>query len=181
MSRHGPTGTFTHNAWHSPEVLEIVSKIAGIDLVPVMDYDIGHINFSVKSEEETRKELDTINQQKKFFDDDEGIAGCPWEDDSPVVGWHTDSYPFVCVLMMSDCTNMVGGETALKKADGSVLKVRGPEMVGRSNICGSHGSLYLFRVVLSFSRVATSPIRRCALSEHRSVSPLLHLFALRTR
>ena len=31
--------------------------------------------------------------------------------------------------MLSDCTNMIGGETALRKADGSIMKVRGPGMV----------------------------------------------------
>lgn len=108
-----------------------MSKIAQVDLVPAMDFEIGHVNFSVKSEEQTQKEIDTIRHQKSFFNDDEGIAGCPWEDDKPVVGWHTDSYPFVCVLMLSDCTNMVGGETALQTGTGEVMKVRGPEMVGR--------------------------------------------------
>ena len=34
--------------------------------------------------------------------------------------------PFVCVLMLSDCTNMVGGETAILTADGDVMRVRGP-------------------------------------------------------
>lgn len=112
-----------------------MSKIAGVDLVPVMDFELGHINISVKSEEETRKELDAIARQKQFFAEDEGIGGCPWEDDAPVVGWHTDSYPFVCVLMLSDCTNMVGGETMLRKADGTTMKVRGPQKV----CCWSHG------------------------------------------
>jgi hypothetical protein len=94
-----------------------------------MDFEIGHINFSVKSDEETEKEMDMISKQKRFYEDDEGISGCPWEDDKPIVGWHTDSYPFVCVLMMSDCTNMVGGETALRTANGEVIKVRGPQEV----------------------------------------------------
>jgi hypothetical protein len=93
-----------------------------------MDYEIGHINFSVKSSEETREERAEIESQKRIYEDDEGIAGCPWEDDKPIVGWHTDSYPFVCVLMLSDCTDMVGGETALRTGTGEILKVRGPEM-----------------------------------------------------
>jgi len=120
-----------------------------------MDYEIGNINFSVKSEEQAQGELAAISRQKQYFADDEGIAGCPWEDDKPVVGWHTDSYPFVCVLMLSDCTNMVGGETALLTGDGNVLKVRGPQMVVSrlpalhlhadccSGMCRSHaGSIY---------------------------------------
>ncbi|KAF2876508.1 hypothetical protein BDV95DRAFT_483811 [Massariosphaeria phaeospora] len=117
---------FTHDAWHHPDTLAVMSKIAGVDLVPAMDYDVAHINFSVKTDEQTKEELHIINKAKNFYAEDEGIAGCPWEDDKPIVGWHTDSYPFVCVLMMSDCTNMVGGETALRTANGEVMKIRGP-------------------------------------------------------
>jgi hypothetical protein len=51
------------------------------------------------------------------------------EDDTPVVGWHKDSYPFVCVLMMSDTTGMVGGETAIRTGTGEIKKVRGPTKV----------------------------------------------------
>jgi hypothetical protein len=126
MHRYAP---FTYDAWHHPETLSIISKIAGVELVPEMDFEIGHINFSVKSEKDTQKEREEIESQKRLFEEDEGIAGCPWEDDKPVVGWHTDSYPFVCVLMLSDCTDMVGGETALCTGDGDILKVRGPQMV----------------------------------------------------
>lgn len=126
ISRHAP---FTYDAWNNPETLSIISKIAGVDLVPAMNCEIAHVNFSVKSEKETQEELAAINREKEGFENDEGIAGCPWEDDSPVVGWHTDSYPFVCVLMLSDCTNMVGGETALRTPNGDIMKVRGPGMV----------------------------------------------------
>ncbi|KAF2650252.1 hypothetical protein K491DRAFT_697472 [Lophiostoma macrostomum CBS 122681] len=118
---------FAYDAWNSPETLKIISSIAGIDLIPEMDFEIGHINLMVKTDDETKAELAAIRKQKRFFADDEGIAGCPWEDDKPIVGWHTDSYPFVCVLMLSDCTNMVGGETALRTATGEILKVRGPQ------------------------------------------------------
>ncbi|QDS67647.1 hypothetical protein FKW77_004659 [Venturia effusa] len=119
---------FTYDAWNHPETLAIISKIAGVDLIPEMDFEIGHINFSVKSDKDTQLEKEEIATQKRLFEEDEGIAGCPWEDDKPVVGWHTDSYPFVCVLMLSDCTGMVGGETALCTGDGDILKVRGPQM-----------------------------------------------------
>ena len=91
-----------------------------------MDFEIGHVNISVKSEKQTKDELAAIERQQNNHSD-EGTA--PKEDDKPVVGWHTDSYPFVCVTMLSDCTDMVGGETALRTGDGNVMKVRGPEMV----------------------------------------------------
>jgi len=117
-----------YDVWKSPEVLEIVSKIAGVELVPEMDFEIGHINISVKSEEQKAADLAAV-AEKESREADEGVAGCPWEDDRPIVDWHTDSYPFVCVTMLSDCTTMVGGETALRTGSGDILKVRGPAMV----------------------------------------------------
>lgn len=80
-----------------------------------MDWEIGHINISSHDEQKT-----------------EAIAmasGAEADDEKPIVDWHTDSYPFVCVTMLSDCTTMIGGETALRKGDGSIVKVRGPQMV----------------------------------------------------
>lgn len=123
---------FVYDVWKNPETLAIVSKIAGIDLVPEMDLEIAHINISVKSEEEKREELEAVAERANY-EADEGIGGCPWEDDKPIVGWHTDSYPFVCVTMLSDCTDMIGGETALRTGKGDIMKVRGPQMV--SNLC----------------------------------------------
>lgn len=109
---------FIYDAWNSPELLEIVSKIAGIDLVPAIDFEIGHVNVSVSTKDEQKAALQKMRD-----------GGMDDEDDTPVVGWHTDSYPFVCVLMLSDCTNMVGGETALRTGSGEIMKVRGPGMV----------------------------------------------------
>ena len=90
-----------------------MSKVAGVDLVPVMDYEIGHINMSTPSE-------------PKQYNSDTAISE---DDDEAIVGWHRDSYPFVCVLMMSDTTGMIGGETALRTGTGEIKKVRGPSKV----------------------------------------------------
>ena len=131
LVRYAP---FVYDAWKNPETLAIMSKIAGVELVTEMDFEIAHINISVKSEKQKAEELEAFVDRKLTEDDedDEGIAGCPWEDDKPIVDWHTDSYPFVCVTMLSDCTNMIGGETALRTGDGEVVKVRGPQMVCKS-------------------------------------------------
>ncbi|APA07026.1 hypothetical protein SS1G_04286 [Sclerotinia sclerotiorum 1980 UF-70] len=103
-------GKFIYEAWKHPETLAIISKIAGVDLVPVMDYEIGHINLSVPGKRKDHDSSALISE----------------EDEKPIVGWHRDSYPFVCVLMMSDTTGMVGGETALRTGYGDIKKVRGP-------------------------------------------------------
>lgn len=100
-----------YDAWTHPKTLSIISKIAGLDLIPVIDFEIGNINVSINDEEVSKKNGDNAN------------------DDIPVTKWHNDSYPFVCVVMMSDASNMVGGETAMKTGLGEVLKVRGPQMV----------------------------------------------------
>ncbi|KAI5783557.1 hypothetical protein EDC01DRAFT_663554 [Geopyxis carbonaria] len=94
---------FVYDAWTHPETLRIVSKIAGVDLVPNIDYEIGHVNISVSDPGSTNSA-------------------------PPVVNWHCDSYPFVCVLMLSDASSMVGGETALRTGTGEIKKVRGPQM-----------------------------------------------------
>ncbi|RYP79583.1 hypothetical protein DL769_002893 [Monosporascus sp. CRB-8-3] len=119
---------FVYDAWKSPETLAIVSKIAGIDLVPEMDFEIAHVNISVKSAKEKKQEMGTLNERASYRAD-EGIAGRPWEnDDRPIVDWHTDSYPFVCITMLSDCSTMIGGETALRTGYGEIMKVRGLQM-----------------------------------------------------
>lgn len=80
-----------------------------------MDYEIGHINISVPADKKRFNRL---------------VAN---EDEEAVVGWHRDSYPFVCVLMMSDTTGMIGGETALRTGDGDIKKVRGPQKVSKTS------------------------------------------------
>ncbi|KAL4890901.1 hypothetical protein BDV59DRAFT_75232 [Aspergillus ambiguus] len=121
---------FVYDAWKNPKTLEIISKIAGVDLLPVMDYEIGHVNISVNNKEKPSECLEgTAETTTHSF----AKVGCR-KVDRPVVGWHTDSYPFVCVTMLSDCKGMVGGETALKRGDGGILNVRGPQMVGRQAI-----------------------------------------------
>ncbi|PYH96247.1 hypothetical protein BO71DRAFT_349585 [Aspergillus ellipticus CBS 707.79] len=103
---------FTYNAWYSAEVLARISEVAGVELVPSMDYEVANINISFNdSSEELAQGADSPNG-----------------DDLPAVAWHYDSFPFVCVTMLSDCTEMIGGETALRKPNGEVMKVRGPSM-----------------------------------------------------
>lgn len=71
-----------------------------------LEFEIGHTNL--------------------FFSDGEDEMG---DNDNLGFSWHYDSFPFVCVTMLSDCTDMKGGETAILKGDGEIIKVRGPTMV----------------------------------------------------
>ena len=115
MARLAP---FTYDAWHSPETLAKISQVAGVEVVPAFDFDIANINISVSGD----KNAEICIGQNKLRDgaDNDNLSS---------VAWHYDSFPFVCVVMMSDCTGMVGGETAVRKPNGEVIKVRGPSTV----------------------------------------------------
>ncbi|KZL81735.1 hypothetical protein CI238_10812 [Colletotrichum incanum] len=102
---------FMDQALNDPKTLAVISKVAGIDLIPNIQYEVGNINISIQS----------AARDKENFGDRSG-------DNNSVTKWHYDAFPFVCVVMMSDATNMVGGETALKTGTGEILKVRGPKM-----------------------------------------------------
>ena len=104
---------FIYSAWKSSELLAKISQVAGIDLVPVFDYDIATINISIGGAgTDLTPSLDR-----------------PLDDNLPSVAWHYDSFPFVCVTMISNCESMVGGETVLRTGTGETMKVRGPAMV----------------------------------------------------
>lgn len=91
--------------------------MAGVELVPALDYDVANINISLN------------DQSADLMPNGTPIDIPSDKDELPTVAWHYDSFPFVCVTMISDCTGMVGGETALRTATGDVMKVRGPAMV----------------------------------------------------
>jgi hypothetical protein len=133
-----------------------------------MEFELGHINVSVKSDEEAQGELDADQRSKK----EGNITGGTPEDDKPIISWHHDSYPFVCVTMLSDCSGMIGGETVLRTGDGGTIKVRGPQMVIMELTRPSQKSTadMTTRDTLSYFKDDTSPIKHSALSAPASES-----------
>ncbi|WPK22977.1 hypothetical protein PUMCH_000200 [Australozyma saopauloensis] len=114
---------FIYDAWTHPKTMELVSLMAGVDLEIVMDYEIAHVNLGVCDEgtaEEQRMAHEQTKREKVFAGEEDG------SDIPAIVGWHHDSYPFVCVLMLSDTSEMIGGETYLRTGDNKITKVSGP-------------------------------------------------------
>lgn len=110
---------FTHDAWKHPKTIELISKVAGVDLKFAMDTEIANTNINISSAEKAHQER--IDAESELALKTKG------GDDMPaVVGWHTDSPPFVCVLMISDTAGMIGGETYLRKGNGEITCVPGP-------------------------------------------------------
>ncbi len=92
---------FTYNAWNHPKTLAAISKVAGIDLVPVMDIEVSHLN----------------------------ILGSNSLRNGHSVSWHRDDYPYACVLMLSDTTHITEGHTLLKMGSGAIAFCDCPKMV----------------------------------------------------
>jgi hypothetical protein len=124
---HSPRFTkFIYDFWHHPQVLEAVSRAAGVDLVPAYDYEIASTNvqlgpdgiaglYNTPAEPLQHKEVA-----------ENASAEQPKKD--PIIGWHRDAHPFVCVLMLSDAQHMKGGETAYRRADGEIAHIKAPQM-----------------------------------------------------
>ncbi|QRV97863.1 hypothetical protein RhiJN_25882 [Ceratobasidium sp. AG-Ba] len=184
MSSRTGFASFNESLWTHPETIRAVSDAAGIDLVPIMPYELGHVNVQLtmgpdtvsklgpeplrptgpvirgesvvptlvpgmnnllpanppaltdsdtESEDEVASPVAptntrTLPEPTIAESEPESEQPAAAKEDRPVVGWHRDSYPWVCVLMLSDATTMQGGETGLMRTDRTVEKVRGPQM-----------------------------------------------------
>ncbi|KAJ5455874.1 uncharacterized protein N7458_004138 [Penicillium daleae] len=164
---------FTCDAWNSPEVLAKVSEVAGIELVPALDYEITAINISVNDQT-------VLNFNAPKTD----------EDEYPGFAWHRDSYPFVCVTMLSNCVGMTGGETALKTAWGEIMKVRGPAMGTAVVMQGRYiehqalkaiGGRERISMVTSFRAKSPHVKDECVLTGVRPISNLSELYGQYTQ
>ena len=130
---YGSDAPFVYNMWSSKVMLDACSKAAQCDLEVVFDYEIGHINVQLppgtdEGDDDLSKLLPPVDppSQRADVSEEEAEASAA-AGIANVTAWHNDSFPWVCVVMLSDPTGMKGGEAALRKGDGSILKVRGPQ------------------------------------------------------
>jgi len=96
---------FIADLWKSSEVASLLSASAGIALkAHPMDYEIAHINVQ------------------------DAPADCTKEDRKPVFGWHRDSQPYVCIVMLSEpVEDAIGGETLVRTRSGEEIELTFPE------------------------------------------------------
>ncbi|KAH8700757.1 hypothetical protein BGW36DRAFT_395782 [Talaromyces proteolyticus] len=121
---------FIKNFWTHPETMRIVSEAMGVPLDVIMPTEIGHTNIQVEGAtiSEMTKKLKVEPAVEKVELSPEERAYDPLKDASAIIPWHYDSYPYVCVLMLSETEGMIGGETYIKKGDGTAQKVEGPRI-----------------------------------------------------
>lgn len=163
---------FIHAFWHSPEVLRIMSENAGVELVPALDYEISHVNVQLGP-----GGLDAVRQTpieprpatKEAIDEFEASQSkkqAVTDQTKPIIEWHKDSHPFVCVVMLSDAQHMVGGETELQGAEGKTIKVKAPQMGCAAILQGRY-------ITHTAAPAANMPERITVVTSFRPKNPLL--------
>lgn len=106
-----------------------------MDLVPAMDYEISHTNVQLgpgglEAVRNTPVEPPVATEDAiRAFEENKAKKQAVTDQTKPIIEWHKDSHPWVCVVMLSDARHMSGGETELMKGDGTTIKVKAPQMV----------------------------------------------------
>ena len=151
-----------YSAWNDAVTLDIISKIAGIRIKPVMDYEIGHVNLS-----ENIHPGDNFLLAKSISQNSLGEKVCPIEfisedqldistRENLAVQWHKDAYPFVCIVSLTSQEERGrGGETILQQGDGNVLIVPSPPKGHAIVLQGKHVAHAALRLQYKNSRRIT--------------------------
>ncbi|KAJ5814199.1 uncharacterized protein N7503_000949 [Penicillium pulvis] len=121
---------FIRDFWTHPETMRIVSDASGVPLEVVMPTEIGHTNIQAEGATiaEMASNLKVEPSVEKLELSPEERAYDPLKDETSIIPWHYDSYPYVCVVMLSETDGMIGGETYIKKGNGEAQKVEGPQI-----------------------------------------------------
>ncbi|ETN44476.1 uncharacterized protein HMPREF1541_10146 [Cyphellophora europaea CBS 101466] len=120
---------FIRDFWNHPETLRAVSDAAGVPLSIVMPTEIAHTNIQASGTNVANmmEALEVEPSNEKIPLTDEERAYDPLKASS-IIPWHYDSYPYVCVVMLSDTDGMVGGQTFIERGDGMAQEVKGPSL-----------------------------------------------------
>ncbi|KAH0397297.1 hypothetical protein KCU89_g8424, partial [Aureobasidium melanogenum] len=116
---------FVFDVWTHPRTVSIISDALGIKVEAIMPTEIGHTNIQVSGPGDVLDQLSVQPSQEALPLTDEEEAYDPLSGSS-VIPWHVDSYPYVCIVMLSDTTHMKGGETYISGKD--IQAVKGPSL-----------------------------------------------------
>ncbi|PNP82150.1 hypothetical protein FNYG_04339 [Fusarium nygamai] len=111
---------------------DAIDQAFGTGLKPLERHcDIGYVN--VQLGEGGKAGVYNYNEiPAKPLPPSEAATGIPkseW-DDVAIDAWHKDQVPVVCVVMLSDISNMEGDETAIRTGSGNLIKARGANLGG---------------------------------------------------
>ncbi|KUJ21355.1 uncharacterized protein LY89DRAFT_577248 [Mollisia scopiformis] len=131
------TTKWVTSTWHHPAVTACVSEVFGLPLNLLgRKGEVGYVNVQLGPEgrEGVYKLGETPSPplSSDSIEDNEGQ-----NDASMIDSWHKDSTQVVVVVMLSDCSTMLGGETAVN-ASGTILKARGMKAGSAVVMQGAH-------------------------------------------
>jgi len=152
ISGHEETATWISTMWKHPAVVDCVSKACGIPLkILGRRGEIGHVNVQLGPEgvEGVYKLQDTPSPPLEEAD-----VKTSRYDEVLTDSWHRDSTQVVCVVMLSDTSTMVGGETAIDAGNGQILKARGAKMGGAVIMQGCHTPHAALRAMNAAERIS---------------------------
>ncbi|KAH8151949.1 uncharacterized protein LAJ45_03942 [Morchella importuna] len=117
---------FFRKIWTHPMVMRAVSDAAGVELegmehakcMQAISKGLTSGEFALEAAGSGRSGV-AVRGQKEIEDEIFGDGGS-------IIPWHYDSYPFVCVAMLSDTTDMIGGETVIQRGDGTFQGISQP-------------------------------------------------------
>ncbi|KIV77952.1 hypothetical protein PV11_09725 [Exophiala sideris] len=124
--------SFIKQAWYHPATQAAINEAFGTALKPLPRHcDVGYVNVQLGADDRVGvyKYTDTPAKPQPLSGIHSGIAQSQW-DNLPIDAWHKDQVPVVCVVMLSDTSTMAGGETAIRKGDGTLIKARGASLGG---------------------------------------------------
>ncbi|KAF4963203.1 hypothetical protein FSARC_8781 [Fusarium sarcochroum] len=98
--------------------------------------DMGYINVQLGAEG-TEAVYELTETASKPLPPDHKLDESQY-DDTHIDSWHKDQTPVVLVLMLSDTSTMVGGETAVRLGDGTIIKSRGANIGGAVMMAGGY-------------------------------------------
>ncbi|KAF4993501.1 hypothetical protein FGRMN_6430 [Fusarium graminum] len=156
IAGHEKTAKFTLQAWQHPATQAAVERAAGFKLRLLRrEADLGLVNIQLGPEGLPGVYNLTETPSAPFSPGETQKSS--W-DDVPIDAWHKDQVPVVCVVMLSDTSSMQGGETAIKKGDGSIAKVKSPTIGGAVIMqggCTEHAALRATNVPERISMVSS--------------------------
>ncbi|KAG8625261.1 hypothetical protein KVT40_007012 [Elsinoe batatas] len=117
---------FVRDLWTHPQTLAIMSAILGTKVDVVMPTEIGHTNIQVTGDGDVLEQLSVEPTTAKYSPAGQEEEAYDPLSGSSVIPWHYDSYPYVCIIMLSDTTNMRGGETFISGQE--IQAVEGPTL-----------------------------------------------------
>ncbi|KAH7136717.1 hypothetical protein B0J13DRAFT_640158 [Dactylonectria estremocensis] len=128
-------GTFMKQAWNHPVTQATINSAYGHALrLQTGEVAMGYINVQLgENSVGSPYELSEMPMKPR------PLAENPNPDEEEILDmWHKDMAPAVLVLMLSDTSTMLGGETVIKMGNGQTIKARGASVGGAVMMTGGY-------------------------------------------